>query len=491
MDVQYIKNKITGKSEYAVIPIEDYERLREASEMPLKISDNPIAAIVARDGTVPKEVSSEINDGKNQIKAWRCYKNLTQDELARKAGISKAYLSQIESNKRGGRTDKLVNIAKVLNCKVDDILVFDKRDPDQLKEIYDNAKLEIEKLWHNRKQFKTEDKMFADLVSCILSSRAKWSSVKNIMAKLGNGQMLSDGSVDQLSNQLNGLSGRYLNKNQLAQYIVDARQLFPFIYMVIHSIQTGNIELKPGGISSSDIYHHGTGKQLFHSLEHNGISPDGLRELILQFRGIGDKQASHFLATAGFECYAILDVHVLKFLVRYGVLSEKPQNLTRSEYRHIEEKMRAFSETIGIPFHHLDTLFWQLGSGEKKYQQYPESVVCPTENTELKAEKEEFEGGVMKRREYVQKAAEKLKEEGREPFSAKQIVDKIEEMFNNINRGSYIISDWAVNTISGAKDGEEKPYPYLYRCSDGLYVVYNPKLHGRWKRYGNKMEKVL
>jgi transcriptional regulator with XRE-family HTH domain len=53
------------------------------------------------------------------IRAWREYRNLTQDALSEASGISKPYLSQIESGKRNGTFKKLAAIAKALSVPVD------------------------------------------------------------------------------------------------------------------------------------------------------------------------------------------------------------------------------------------------------------------------------------------------------------------------------------------------------------------------------------
>ena len=65
------------------------------------------------------------------------------------------------------------------------------------------------------------------------------------------------------------------------------------------------------------------------------------------------------MASVGFEEYAILDTRVMKRLLKYGVIDEKPGSLTRARYIDIEIKMKEFSSTTGIPFHHLDTLLWE------------------------------------------------------------------------------------------------------------------------------------
>jgi len=53
------------------------------------------------------------------VKLWRTQRNLTQDELAGRAGISKPYLSQIETGKRQGTVDTLRAIAQALEVPPD------------------------------------------------------------------------------------------------------------------------------------------------------------------------------------------------------------------------------------------------------------------------------------------------------------------------------------------------------------------------------------
>jgi len=53
------------------------------------------------------------------VKLWRTQRNLTQDELAGRAGISKPYLSQIETGKRQGTVDTLRAIARALDVPPD------------------------------------------------------------------------------------------------------------------------------------------------------------------------------------------------------------------------------------------------------------------------------------------------------------------------------------------------------------------------------------
>jgi N-glycosylase/DNA lyase len=81
--------------------------------------------------------------------------------------------------------------------------------------------------------------------------------------------------------------------------------------------------------------------------------------------GFGLKEASHFLRNIGSEFdLAILDRHIIKNLLRYGVIDEIPKSLTKKQYLMIEERMKKFSKKIGIPLAELDLLFWSEETGE-------------------------------------------------------------------------------------------------------------------------------
>lgn len=99
-----------------------------------------------------------------------------------------------------------------------------------------------------------------------------------------------------------------------------------------------------------------------------GKSADGRREwLVKNVKGIGYKEASHFLRNIGHRSLAILDRHILKNLVRLGVLSAADglqKTLTPKRYFLIEKKFRKFAERIGIHMDELDLLLWSMETGE-------------------------------------------------------------------------------------------------------------------------------
>lgn len=103
-------------------------------------------------------------------------------------------------------------------------------------------------------------------------------------------------------------------------------------------------------------------------LTKNGLPADPVsaREfLVKEVNGYGMKESSHFLRNIGFgESVAILDRHILKNLVKCGVIGEVPKTITKKKYLEIEEKMRKFCIKHKINFAELDLIFWSNETGE-------------------------------------------------------------------------------------------------------------------------------
>lgn len=122
MSVQVIEKN--GQIEWAVIPYPEYQKLLDAWEMleDIRAYDEAKANIEAGEELIPSKVAYALLDGKNPIRVWREYRGLTQQQVAEKSGISKPYLSQLESGKRNGTTDILKNIAQALHVGLDELV---------------------------------------------------------------------------------------------------------------------------------------------------------------------------------------------------------------------------------------------------------------------------------------------------------------------------------------------------------------------------------
>ena len=81
-------------------------------------------------------------------------------------------------------------------------------------------------------------------------------------------------------------------------------------------------------------------------------------------RGLGYKEASHFLRNIGFRGYAILDKHLLGRLAEFGVIDSAKPPSTKARYLAIEERLKCFAASVGIDFDELDLLLWYSKTGE-------------------------------------------------------------------------------------------------------------------------------
>ncbi len=81
-------------------------------------------------------------------------------------------------------------------------------------------------------------------------------------------------------------------------------------------------------------------------------------------KGIGYKEASHYLRNIGYRGYAILDKHILRTLHDFGVIDSPKPPGTKKKYLAIEENMRHFAREARIDFDELDLLLWSNRTGE-------------------------------------------------------------------------------------------------------------------------------
>lgn len=92
-----------GKPAFVVIPIDEWRQIES------KLEDRGDAAAVRAflkepTETFPDAVVAAILDGAHPIKAFREYRDMTQAQLASKAGTTAVYISQIErGDRRAGR----------------------------------------------------------------------------------------------------------------------------------------------------------------------------------------------------------------------------------------------------------------------------------------------------------------------------------------------------------------------------------------------------
>jgi len=195
---------------------------------------------------------------------------------------------------------------------------------------YRKKKREIEErlrdfqaIWH-----KGEEDLFAELCFCLLTPQSKAEACDDIVRTLTRNRLLFEGSLEEIA--------PFLKKTRFyktkAKYLLEARRLFR---------GNGTFRIR----EKLDLRHVRTTRD----------------RLVQQVKGLGYKEASHFLRNVGLgEDLAILDIHVLRSLKKFGILRVLPSSLTPKRYLAIEEKLRHFSRRTGIPLSHLDLLLWYV-----------------------------------------------------------------------------------------------------------------------------------
>ncbi|MDD5633772.1 MAG: N-glycosylase/DNA lyase [Candidatus Omnitrophica bacterium] len=181
-------------------------------------------------------------------------------------------------------------------------------------------------------QRRPDKKIFSELCFCITTPQSKAVYCDRSIRGLEKSGALFKGSVDKIRSGLTGV--RFPNNK--ARFISEARKLFT---------TNGKVRVKDK-LRTEDIL-------------------STRKWLVENVKGIGFKEASHFLRNIGLGGdLAILDVHILKNMKKYGIIKEPPKDLSGKNYLIIEKKLRKFSEKIGIPMDELDLLFWSEETGQ-------------------------------------------------------------------------------------------------------------------------------
>ncbi len=84
--------------------------------------------------------------------------------------------------------------------------------------------------------------------------------------------------------------------------------------------------------------------------------------LIKNIKGIGLKEASHFLRNIGKFDYAIIDFHIVNLLTDFGLI-EKPKTVTQKKYFEIEDILKELAQKTNTTLGELDLYLWYKKTG--------------------------------------------------------------------------------------------------------------------------------
>lgn len=207
--------------------------------------------------------------------------------------------------------------------------------PEEIKKL---KKSNVKKIVEKRiKEFdelgrKAIAEIFKELCFCILTANFSAEKSIEIQKKIGDGFL--NMSRERLERELSRLKHRYPRKR--AEYIFEARRK-------IRELEKALKELKG----------------------------NKLRDFIVKnFRGIGYKEASHFLRNIGYREYAIIDFHIIDLLFKYSYIDEgeywkiKNKSMTRRRYMEIEKILKGIAREINMNLGELDLYLWYMETGK-------------------------------------------------------------------------------------------------------------------------------
>jgi ribosome-binding protein aMBF1 (putative translation factor) len=110
--------------EMVIIPRAEYEALIAAAhredEDDVAIYDARKAELAAgRDNLLPRAVGEAMLKGDSLLRALRRWRDITQSDLADKAGVGQGYISDLESRRRTGAPETLHRLARALDVPLE------------------------------------------------------------------------------------------------------------------------------------------------------------------------------------------------------------------------------------------------------------------------------------------------------------------------------------------------------------------------------------
>ncbi len=103
------------------IPLEEYQRLLEAAEDLEDLRTLEHARANPEEG-VPHAFVVRLIDGESPVAVYRDWRGLSQTELARRSGVNRTQIADIEAGRKTGSVATLKKLADALGVAIDDLV---------------------------------------------------------------------------------------------------------------------------------------------------------------------------------------------------------------------------------------------------------------------------------------------------------------------------------------------------------------------------------
>jgi len=169
-------------------------------------------------------------------------------------------------------------------------------------------------------------KIFKELSFCIMTANCSAEKCIEVNDRIDKGFL--NLSEEELVNKFKEFGYRFPNVR--AKYIMEARNYISELESIINS-NTDEIKLREW--------------------------------VVKNIKGLGYKEASHFLRNIGYRNFAIIDFHIIDLLVKYDLI-EKPKSMTKKKYLEIENILKQIGRELHLDMAKLDLYLWYKETGK-------------------------------------------------------------------------------------------------------------------------------
>jgi N-glycosylase/DNA lyase len=200
------------------------------------------------------------------------------------------------------------------------IRIIEELKDSEIKKTVDSCMQEFEKLGK-----KESEEIFKELCFCLLTANFSASGGIKIQKEINEGFLVL--SESELAKKLSELGHRFPNAR--AKFIFESRKYKDNIKEILNSFET-------------------------ESEKRNWLAKN--------IKGLGMKEASHFLRNIGYKNLAIIDFHILDLLEKHKLI-DRPKTLTPKNYVEIENVLRQLAQKTNTKLGELDLYLWYKETG--------------------------------------------------------------------------------------------------------------------------------
>ena len=175
------------------------------------------------------------------------------------------------------------------------------------------------------------EKWYEELVYCLLTAYSSALTGQRCVDALLRGGSLTGGELSDVQACLVGEGHRFARAR--AEYIIGSRHIASRLKPIIQGFRDSQ----------------------------------AAREwLVANVRGLGWKEASHFLRNVGYLDLAIIDRHILSNMAEHGMITEEDSKkaLTKNRYMEYEEVLGQVAQALGMSPGELDLYLWYRKTGK-------------------------------------------------------------------------------------------------------------------------------